>query len=123
MFGHADADAIDEILADGFQIITGGQMVSAPSLGEGEVSVLNILPQLEDAVIVSDDRRFLTMLVANGIRHLTPADVLVALTRERTLTESDALEALERMRSAIHPKVYQDARMKLEPRGETHEQD
>jgi hypothetical protein len=82
-------------------------------LGAGERAILSLITEWPDAVVVSDDRRFLTVLAAQRAAFLTPADMLVVLARRGILTKVEAGDALERLRPAIRTKAYWDARMDL----------
>ena len=111
---YEDAEAIEAALTDKVQILS---IEANPEpqlgLGIGEKGILNLLPRFPGSIVVSDDRRFLTVLSAEGIPFLTPADLLVVLTRREVLTGAQAREALENLRPAIRTKAYWDARTDL----------
>jgi len=122
---YPDADAIEAAVAGRVAVMPVQHGPGEPEfgLGAGERGILDLLPQLDDAFVVSDDRRFLTVLSMRGIAFLTPADMLVVLARQGVLTEAEARAALERLRPAIRTKAYWDARQDLESRGEGHEEE
>ncbi|MEK7878728.1 MAG: hypothetical protein AAB285_02615 [candidate division NC10 bacterium] len=122
---HLDAEAIQGIIAGAVTIVsTQERRQPELGLGAGEIGILDLLSQgQEDPIVVSDDRRFLTLLSAQGILFLTPADLLVALARRGILAKAVAREALERLSPMIRRAAYLDARQDLEFGGETHEED
>jgi hypothetical protein len=81
--------------------------------GAGEFGINSLLSQEQDAILVSDDRRFLTQLASRGSAFLTPADLLVLMVRRGILTADAAREALDRLRPAIRQAAYWDARSDL----------
>ena len=83
-------------------------------LGAGERGVLALIPQLADAIVVSDDRRFLAVLSSQDTPFLTPASLLVVLARRGALNEAEARDALDRLRPMIRPVAYWDAQQDLE---------
>ncbi len=68
-------------------------------------------------MVVSDDRRFLAVLTAQGTLFLTPADLLVVLALRGILTRGEAREALDHLRPMIRLAAYWDARRDLESEG------
>lgn len=121
---HQDAEAIEGIIADTVTILSvQGRQQPEVGLGAGERGILGLVAQEQDAIIVSDDRRFLALLTTEGIEFLTPADMLVVLARRGILTRAEAREALERLRPAIRLAAYWDARQDLEFGGETHHEE
>lgn len=121
---HQDAEAIETILR-GMLVVLPVRKHQRPEsgLGAGELGILSLLPQESDAVVVSDDRRFLTLLTAQGTPFLTPADMVVVLARRGILTKAAAWEALDRLRPAIRPAAYWQARQDLESGGEKREEE
>ncbi|MBF8266026.1 MAG: hypothetical protein HW384_1890, partial [Dehalococcoidia bacterium] len=79
---HQDAEAIEATIAGAVTIVpTLKRQQPETGLGAGELGILDTLDQEVDMVVVSDDRRFLTLLAMRSIPFLTPADVLVLLAR------------------------------------------
>ena len=111
---HQDADEIEAIMSDRVTILPAqGERQPEPSLGAGELAILSLMTEDQDAIVVSDDRRFLTALTAQGVEFLTPADVLVVLAQRGVLTIDEARDALDRLRPAIRPAAYWEARQDL----------
>lgn len=121
---HQDAEAIDQIILDTVTILpVPGSRQPELGLGAGELGILSLIPQEQDAIVVSDDRRFLALLAAQGTDFLTPADMLVVLARRGILARAGAREALERLRPAIRLAAYWDAMQDLEFGGVTYEEE
>jgi hypothetical protein len=122
--GYEGAEAIEAILASGGEIMHTDMMADSTSgLGAGERSILELRSQISDAVVVSDDRRFLTVLTIDGTPFVTPADVLVVMARGGVLSQSEAIQALERLSPLITAKAVLDARLDPSAHGDqTHEQ-
>ena len=120
---YQDAEAIEWILSDSVSILP-VQVQEEPGLGlgAGELGLMSLLNSVRDAVVVSDDRRFLAELRARGVQFLTPAHVVVALARRGVLTGEEAREALDRLRPAIRSAAYWEARQDLEAEGEPNEE-
>jgi rRNA-processing protein FCF1 len=109
---HRDADAIQHVLSAGVRILPCVPASAAAAVGSGEAGVLAVLDR--EAVVVSDDRRFLALLARQGVPFLTPAQVIVLLASTGTITKAEALRALQNFRPAIRPAVYQAAHEQLE---------
>jgi len=121
---HPDADAIDAILLGMVTVIPVDRFQQPElRLGAGELAILSLLPQEPGAIVVSDDRRFLAVLSMQGTPFLTPADILVVLSRRDILSAGEAREALERLRPAIRLAAYWDARQDLEAGRGNHEEE
>jgi hypothetical protein len=117
---HKDAEIIEEIIGNKVSIEPSrGGDAAGMGLGQGELAILNLLPEMPDAIVVSDDRRFLSVLADQAIRFLTPADVLVVLVHQGALTREAAEDALERLRPVIRTQAYWDARQDLAAKGES----
>ena len=111
---HQDAEEIEYILEEEVEVIRTEQAQGETGLGAGETAVLTLAVQDQDAIVVSDDRRFLALLSARGLPFLTPADLLVVLTRRRILTRGEAMKALERLRPMVRALAFWEAREELE---------
>lgn len=115
---HQDAEAIEAIIAGAVTIVTTQEREQPETgLGAGEIGILDLLDQETDPIVVSDNRRFLTLLSMRGIPFLTPADILVLLAKGGVLPRREAREALERLRPLIRVAAYHEAREDLEGGG------
>lgn len=111
---HQDAEEIEHILGEEVEVIRTEQAYGETGLGAGEMAVLTLAVQYQNAIVVSDDRRFLALLTVRGLRFLTPADLLVVLARRRILTKGEAQKALERLRPMVRAVAFWEAREELE---------
>ena len=111
---HQDAEEIEQILGEEAKVVRTEQVYGETGLGAGEMAVLTLAVQDQDAIVVSDDRRFLALLTARRLRFLTPADLLVVLARQRILTKGEACKALERLRPMVRAAAYWEAKEDLE---------
>ncbi len=113
---HRDAEDIERIVAETVTVAhTLDNPQSELGLGAGETAILAFLvEQGRDFIVVSDDRRFLSILRGQGIQHITPAHLLVMLAWRGVLTRTEALEALERLRPTIRISTYWSVRQHLE---------
>lgn len=115
---HQDADSIERTIRGTVTVLpTVKRHEPALGLGAGELGILDLLAEETDPLVVSDDRRFLTLLTAQRIPFLTPADMLVLLARRGVLNKTEANEALRRLRPLIRSAAYQDASQDLNPGG------
>lgn len=87
-------------------------------LGKGEIAVLHLFFKNKDAVILSDDRRFLTFLEKHRIPFITPGNVLLYLVRKGIIDVSEGLDKLERLKPYIKNSIYEKIRSVLSEGGE-----
>ena len=120
---HQDAEALETALSGTVAVVPVHIRRSESGLGAGELGILSLLAETPDAIVVSDDRRFLTVLATQGTPFLTPADMVVVLARRDLLTGDEARQALDRLRPVIRLAAYWDARQDLASGGEDHEED
>ncbi|MSQ15286.1 MAG: hypothetical protein EXR50_05435 [Dehalococcoidia bacterium] len=121
---HQDAEAIETIITGNVMVTPAQQHEQQDSgLGAGELGILGLLLHERNAIVVSDDRRFLAVLATQGTPFLTPADLLVVLARRGTLTKDEAMEALDGLRPTIRLAAYWDAMQDLESGDEHREKE
>lgn len=110
---YEDAEEIERSLADAADVLPAEEVEPEPGLGRGEMAVLNRALRQPDAVVVSDDRRFLSLLTDRDVGFLTPADLVVVLARRDVITKIVARDALDRLRPVIRPAAYWEAKEDL----------
>jgi rRNA-processing protein FCF1 len=115
--GYQDVSEIEAVLA-GAEIVPAGEGANVPvRLGLGELAILELVPSLSDAIIISDDRRFTNFLAAEGIPFLVTAGVLLTLVRRSVLSKEEAQEALERLKPLVRSTAYWEVRTALATEG------
>jgi hypothetical protein len=111
---HQDAEEIADIISGPVELLPIEEHTEAElGLGAGESSILSLLSREQDVLVVSDDRRFLSVLSARKVSFLTPADVILVLAMRYVLTQVEAEEALERLRPLIRRVAYLEAKHEL----------
>lgn len=103
---YEDAEEIEQLLSGTVEVMRADVPNSELTLGRGEQAVLAVAIQEQDVVVVSDDRRFLSLLTAREIPFLTPADLLVVMVRRGVILRNLAQLALERLRPLIRTSAY-----------------
>jgi hypothetical protein len=112
---YMDAEVIEAQLAGKVEVLRGhSEPKSEADLGAGESGVLGVLAEMPDALVVSDDRRFLARLSRDGLAFQTPAQLTVVLAQTEILTHAESDSALVRLRPAIGERAYEEARQRLE---------
>lgn len=86
---------------------------SSSMLGKGELSTYLIAG---DSMIVSDDRKFLTMLHQEDRKFVVPAHVIALLAQKKIVPKTDAIIALNRIKQLITAESYTQALQMLEER-------
>lgn len=120
---HQDAEAIGTIISDSVELVATKEYQELElGLGAGESSILDLLDREQDVLVVSDDRRFLSVLSARNIPYLTPANMVLVLAKRSILTEAEAEEALELLRPLIRTAAYWETREELRKEGERDEE-
>jgi hypothetical protein len=113
--GYADAVILEQIIQPYVQSTPPqrhprvAQIVQSAHLGAGEREALDLYMCAHADAILSDDRGFLTLLLAHQIPSLTPAAVIVALCEWGILTIQDARSALGLLCSLIRVEQYHAA--------------
>jgi hypothetical protein len=83
-------------------------------LSGGEADVLRLHRSGGIDLVVSDDRRFLQILEALGIRYTTPGPLIAALSRMGRVPREEALEHLEKLAGFISEDEWSEARRAIE---------
>jgi predicted nucleic acid-binding protein len=83
-------------------------------LSGGEADVLRLHRSGGIDLVVSDDRRFLQILEALGIRYTTPGPLIAALSRMGRVPREEALEHLEKLAGFISEEEWSEARHAIE---------
>jgi hypothetical protein len=115
--GFPDALRVEENIEKGVLIVRKPQrsrrteaIVRDLKLSGGEADVLRLHRSGDIDLVVSDDRRFLQILEALGIRYTTPGPLIAALFRMGKLARKEALEYLEKLAGFISEDEYFESR-------------
>jgi len=80
----------------------------------GEADVLRLQQSGGVDLVVSDDRKFLQILEALGIRFTTPGALIAALSRTGKMPRDAAREHLEKLAALISEEEYSEAKRAIE---------
>ncbi|MBI4141285.1 hypothetical protein HY485_05605 [Candidatus Woesearchaeota archaeon] len=78
-------------------------------LGAGECAALRLFEFLQADAIISDDRKFLSLLELREIPFITPIDAVALLALKHKITKQDAINALNRLHTLVRKENYQEA--------------
>lgn len=110
---YEDAFDIETLVNKGkitVQDIKAGQI---EGLGIGECSALAIFQKLKGDAIVSDDRKFLSVLEAQRVPFVIPTDVIPMLFTKKRISKNEAMNALDRIRKLVREENYNVAKIKI----------
>lgn len=96
-----DAEEIERIVAlSGVRIVTTSGRVQEPRMGIGESAVLSLASEspLDDVVIISDDKRFLSRLAVEGRLFFDTPTIVAHMARQNVITYEHAKDLLARLR-------------------------
>lgn len=77
--------------------------------GKGELSSLALYRREQAAAIVTDDRKFITLLEEENIPFLIPTEIIVALAERKRISTEEAKKALGRIMPFVREGNYNDA--------------
>ena len=83
-------------------------------LSGGEADVLRLHQSGGIDLVVSDDRRFVQILEALGIRYTTPGPLIAALVTMGKMPRKEALVHLEKLRAFISEEEYTEAKRTID---------
>src|SRR5438128_4516683 len=89
-------------------------IVRDPRLSGGEAGVLRLHRSGGTDPIVSDDRRFLQILEALGIRYTAPGPLIAAMFRLGMIPRTEALRHVEKLGAFISEEEHSEAKRAIE---------
>jgi len=107
---YEDAFAIEKLAENGRIRLSAVEVEREEGLGLGECATLALFRKMKADAIISDDRRFLSLLEGQEIPFMTSGDSIVLLARKRKISIVAADEALEAIRYLIREEQYQFAK-------------
>ena len=120
-FQYPDAESINQVIESDITVHRVTEVppdiLEVPGVDAGERDLLGLFYTLSveaEAIIISDDRRFLAVLGHEEIPALTPPDLVVLMARQDYLERPEAKTALEDMRPSIRETAYRQALADIE---------
>ena len=107
---YEDAYAIEDMVNRKLLSVEKIQFEEIDNLGKGEASSLELYKKKKCSAIITDDRKFLSVLEEQGIPFIMPADVIISLLNRRKIARKAALEALEKIKPLVREEVYAKAK-------------
>lgn len=105
-----DAFAIEKLAASKkLKVVSVEQLRSDISSGKGEKSILTVLEKNKNVVVISDDRKFLSILERLKYSYVNSGDVIVLLYLSGKISKENALSNLNAIKSIISKKVFENA--------------
>ena len=83
------------------------------NLGRGELSTLYLYKKKNFDAIITDDRKFLSVLSEQKIPFILPSDVITRLVKKKKITVKKSLEALEKLRPLIREDLYKKTKKEI----------
>lgn len=109
--GHRDAIVIEGLIKNKqIDIVRTKRTAGVMGLGAGELSTLELYRQKNCDAIISDDRKFLTMLEQEAVNFIIPTDVIAMLMASGVIKKEAALSALDRIKELVRAESYYLAR-------------
>lgn len=116
---YEDAFAIGELVRKGKITKIKTRKSESHGLSSGEMSALELYKERKADGIISDDRKFLSLLESEGIPFLIPTHLIVMMVGLAKIRKEDAMRALEKIKPFIREDAYQEALQHIG--GERHE--
>ena len=111
---YEDAFIIEELVKTGkIKLIPIRIIEQRLDFGRGETSALAGFKKYGADAIISDDRKFLTLLDEQGVPFLRPSDVIVLLLKRKRLLREDANSALVKLKPFIREEDYYEVKNQI----------
>ncbi|MBI2076295.1 MAG: hypothetical protein HYT72_03560 [Candidatus Aenigmarchaeota archaeon] len=110
---YEDAYAIEDLIDRKLLSVEKINFEEINNLGKGEASSLAIYKKKRCNAIITDDRKFLSVLEEQRIPFIMPVDVILGLLKRRKITTKMAFEALEKMKLFIREELYTKAKNEI----------
>ena len=106
---YEDAFIVEELVHKNKINVTTTNHEQINGLGAGECSALALFGVFKADAIISDDRKFLSLLEMREIPFITPIDAVTLLALKHCITKQEAINALTRLRKLVRKENYQEA--------------
>ena len=79
-------------------------------LGLGESTTLELFKKIKGDVIVSDDKKFLSVLEREDIPFIVSTDMIVLATKKGVISKQEALKSLTKIKPFVNEDIYNTSR-------------
>ena len=110
---YEDAYVIEDMINRKLILVEKINFEEIEGLGNGEASSLAIYKKKRCSAIITDDRKFLSLLEEQNIPFIMPVDAIVGLLKRRKTTRKAASDALEKMKPFIREDLYIKAKNEI----------
>ena len=110
---YEDAFIIEGLVKKGKMKISPVNYENIDGLASGECSTLALFHKLKADSIISDDRKFLSLLNSREIHFIIPTDIITLLSTKHHISVIEAISALEKIRSFVHEENYTSAKRRI----------
>lgn len=111
---YEDAFCIESLVKDKKIAVRTTSENKLEGLGAGECSALTLFKEIKADAIISDDRKFLSLLEHELVPYIIVTDFIVFLVIKKAVAKEEGLSALDKIRFLIREENYQAAKMKIE---------
>ena len=103
---YEDAFEIERLSKKGNITLSTVEYEKIEGLGAGECSTLVLFKKSKAHSILSDDRKFLSVLLELKIPFIIPTDIIAMLFIKRRISRIEAIGALDRIRQSVREESY-----------------
>ncbi len=107
---YEDAFDIEGLVGKGKIAVSEVKAENIEGLGVGECSSLAMFQKLKGNAIISDDRKFLSVLESKRIPFVISTDVIAMLSIKKFISKNEALDALDKIRQSVREESYNSAK-------------
>lgn len=107
---HDDAFAIEQLVEKGKVAIVKIKSYEKDGFGLGEGASLELFKKIKADGIISDDRKFISLLESQGIPFIIPTDVIAMLFIKKQMSKAEAGQALDKIRPLVRESNYSAAK-------------
>ena len=110
---YEDAFVIEKLINRKLLALEKIKFAEIGNLGKGEASTLALYKKKKGDAIITDDRKFLSVLEEQNIPFMVPIDVITVLLKKRKITRKMASEALEKIKFLTREELYIKAKSEI----------
>lgn len=110
---YEDAFDIERLVDKGKIAVCETKAEEIEGLGVGECSSLAIFQKLKGDAIVSDDRKFLSVLEERRVPFIIPTDIIAMLAIKQKISKNEAVSALDEIKRLVREENYTSAKRNI----------